>query len=387
VYAVSDRISIEELRHTVRTFAERELGPHADSIDRDDVFPRWIWPRLGELAVLGPTVPESDGGPGLGFLEHVVIVEEISRVSASVGMSYAAHSNLCVHNLWSNGTEQQRARWLPKLTTGEHVGALAMSEADAGSDVIGSMTCRAERVDGGWLANGSKMWITNGPEADVLVVYMRTAPAEGPSSSVTAFVVEREMAGFSVPQKMDKLGMRGSPTSEIVFDDCLIPEDHVLGEVHRGVRVLMSGLDSERLVLSCGPIGIMQAALDLVIPYVRERKQFGRPIGSFELMQGKLADMFVALESSRAYAYDVARRFDASPGDRHGAAAAASLLHSSERAVQVALEAIQSLGGAGYLNEVPAGRLLRDAKLYTIGAGTAEIRRMLIGRELTGKLG
>jgi len=313
-------------------------------------------------------------------------VEEISRASASIGMSYAAHSNLCVHNLWANGTQEQRERWLPKLLSGEHVGALAMSEADAGSDVIGSMSCRAERSDDGWIANGSKMWITNGPEADVLVVYMRTAPADQGSASVTAFVIERDMPGFGVSPKMDKFGMRGSPTSEIVFSECRIPDSHVLGEVDGGVRVLMSGLDSERLVLSGGPIGIMQAALDLVLPYVRERRQFGTPIGSFELMQGKIADMFVALESSRAYAYDVATRFDRAPGDRHAAAAAASLLLASEQAVQVALEAIQSLGGAGYLNEVPAGRLVRDAKLYTIGAGTAEIRRMLIGRELTGRL-
>lgn len=383
---MSDRISIDELRDTVRAFAERELAPHAEAIDRDDVFPRWLWPRLGELGVMGPTVPEADGGSGLGFLEHLVIVEEVSRASGSMGMSYAAHSNLCVHNLWANGTEQQRARWLPKLLTGEHVGALAMSEADAGSDVIGSMSCRAQRVGGGWVANGSKMWITNGPEADVLVVYMRTATAEDQRPSVTAFLVEPAMAGFSVSPKMDKLGMRGSPTAEIVFRDCEIPDDHVLGEPHRGVKVLMSGLDSERVVLSGGPIGIMQAALDLVLPYVRERRQFGVPIGSFELMQGKLADMYVALESSRAYAYDVAGRFDRDPGRRHSAAAAACLLAASERAVQVALEAIQSMGGAGYLNEVPAGRLVRDAKLYTIGAGTAEIRRMLIGRELTGKL-
>ena len=383
---MSDRISIDELRKTIRAFAERELAPHAEAIDRDDEFPRWLWPRLGDLGVMGPTVPEAEGGSGLGFLEHLVIVEEISRASASMGMSYAAHSNLCVHNLWANGTEAQRARWLPKLLTGEHVGALAMSEADAGSDVIGSMSCRGERVDGAWIANGSKMWITNGPEADVLVVYMRTTPEEEDSPAVTAFVVEKDMAGFSVSPKMDKLGMRGSPTAEIVFRDCEIPDDHVLGEAHRGVRVLMSGLDSERVVLSGGPVGIMQAALDLVLPYVRERRQFGAPIGSFELMQGKLADMFVALESSRAYAYDVARRFDRDRDRRHSAAAAACLLAASERAVQVALEAIQSMGGAGYLNEVPAGRLLRDAKLYTIGAGTAEIRRMLIGRELTGRL-
>ena len=383
---MNDRISIEELRDTVRTFAEKEIAPHAEQIDRDDAFPRWLWPRLGELGVLGPTVPDAEGGAGLGFLEHLVVVEEISRASASIGMSYAAHSNLCVHNLWANGSVEQRARWLPKLLSGEHVGALAMSEADAGSDVIGSMSCRAERSGDAWVANGSKMWITNGPEADVLVVYMRTASADRGSSSVTAFVIERDMAGFSVSPKMDKLGMRGSPTSEIVFTSCHIPEDHVLGEVGGGVGVLMSGLDSERLVLSGGPIGIMQAALDLVLPYVRERRQFGAAIGSFELMQGKLADMYVALESSRAYAYDVAARFDRAPDERHAAAAAASLLLASERAVQVALEAIQSLGGAGYLNEVPAGRLMRDAKLYTIGAGTAEIRRMLIGRELTGRL-
>jgi len=383
---MSERISVEELRDTVRTFADRELAPHADAIDRDDAFPRWLWPRLGELGVLGPTVAEADGGAGLGFLEHLVVVEEISRASASIGMSYAAHSNLCVHNLWANGTPTQRERWLPGLLSGEHVGALAMSEADAGSDVIGAMSCRAVRGDGGWVANGSKMWITNGPEADVLVVYMRTGDRAEGSSSVTAFVVERGMAGLSASPKMDKLGMRGSPTCEIVFSDCVIPDDHVLGEIGGGVRVLMSGLDSERLVLSGGPIGIMQAAMDLVLPYVRERRQFGKAIGSFELMQGKLADMFVALESSRAFAYDVARRFDREPQGRHGAAAAASLLAASEHAVQVALESIQSLGGAGYLNEMPSGRLLRDAKLYTIGAGTAEIRRMLIGRALTGRL-
>jgi isovaleryl-CoA dehydrogenase len=383
---MGERISVEELRDTVRTFADRVLAPHADDIDRDDVFPRWLWPRLGELGVLGPTVAEADGGAGLGFLEHLVVVEEISRASASMGMSYAAHSNLCVHNLWSNGTPAQRERWLPALLSGEHVGALAMSEADAGSDVIGAMSCRAARADGGWMANGAKMWITNGPEADVLVVYMRTGEPQDGSSSVTAFVVERGMPGFSASPKMDKLGMRGSPTCEIVFSECFIPDDHVLGEVGGGVRVLMSGLDSERLVLSGGPIGIMQAAMDLVVPYVRERRQFGRPIGAFELMQGKLADMFVALESSRAFAYDVARRFDREPARRHSAAAAACLLAASEHAVQVALESIQSLGGTGYLNEMPAGRLLRDAKLYTIGAGTAEIRRMLIGRELTGRL-
>lgn len=379
-------ITLDEVRDTMRSFAEHELAPKAEQIDRDDAFPRWLWPKLGELGVLGPTVAEADGGAGLGFRDHLVLVEEISRASAAVGMSYAAHSNLCVHNLWSHGTPGQRERWLPKLLTGEHVGALAMSEADAGSDVLGSMQCRAERIDGGWLANGSKMWITNAAEADVFVVYLRTGPPDPGSSSVTAFIVDRDAPGFSVSPKLDKLGMRGSPTCEIVFEGCEIADDQVLGEVDAGVGVLLSGLNSERLVLCGGPIGIMQAAMDLVLPYVRERRQFGKPIGSFELMQGKLADMFVALESSRSFAYDVAARFDDRPEDRHTAAAAAALLAASERAVEVSLEAIQSLGGAGYLNEVPAGRLLRDAKLYTIGAGTAEIRRMLIGRELTGRL-
>ena len=382
---MGDRIGLDELRDTVRAFADREVAPHAHEIDRDDAFPRWLWPRMGDLGVLGPTVAEGDGGAGIGFLEHLVVVEELSRASASVGMSYAAHSNLCVHNLWANGTPEQHARWLPRLLSGEHVGALAMSEADAGSDVIGSMSCRAEPVAGGWLANGSKMWITNGPEADVLIVYMRTSPIDQ-ERSVTAFVIERGMDGFRSSPKMDKLGMRGSPTSEIVFSDCHIPEDQVLGEVGGGAGVLMSGLDSERLVLAGGPLGIMQAAMDLVLPYVRERRQFGKPIGSFELMQGKLADMYVSLESARAYAYDVAVRFDREPDRRWSAACAGALLYGSERAVQVALEAIQSLGGAGYLSEVPAGRLVRDAKLYTIGAGTAEIRRMLIGRALTGRL-
>jgi isovaleryl-CoA dehydrogenase len=383
----SERIPIEELRRTIRGFVDRELAPRADAIDREDSFPRWLWPKLGELGILAPTVPEADGGGGLGFLEHLVCVEELSRGSASVGLSYAAHSNLCVHNLWSHATGEQRSRWLPGLISGEQVGALAMSEADAGSDVLGSMRCRAERVAGGWRANGTKMWITNGPDADVLLVYLRTSdPAEGRTPGITAFVVERGMEGFSTSPKLEKLGMRGSSTCELVFDDCLIPDDRVLGEPDQGVRVLMRGLDSERLVLSGGPIGIMQAAMDLVLPYVRERHQFGHPIGSFQLMQGKLADMFVALESSRAFAYRVAEAFD--PTDRHRSAASAAgcLLFASERAVEVALEAIQALGGSGYLEESPAGRLLRDAKLYTIGAGTNEIRRMLIGRALTGKL-
>ena len=379
----TDGIALEELRHAVRAFAEREIAPLAAEIDASDAFPRQVWPMLGALGVLGPTVAPEDGGAGLGFLEHLVIMEEVSRASASVGLSYGAHSNLCVHNLWTNGTAEQRARWLPALLSGQHVGALAMSEAEAGSDVLGSMRCAARRVDGGWVANGSKMWITNGPEADVIVVYMRTEDAGG-ASPITAFVVERELRGFRTAQHLDKLGMRGSGTCELVFEDCVIPDDHVLGRPGDGVRVLMSGLDTERLVLCGGPIGIMQAALDLVLPYVRERRQFGVPIGSFELMQGKLADMYVALESSRSFAYRVAAAFDADPAARRSVEAAASLLHASERAVDVALEAIQALGGAGYLNESGAGRLLRDAKLYTIGAGTNEIRRMLIGRGLTG---
>jgi isovaleryl-CoA dehydrogenase len=362
------------------------VAPLAGEIDASDTFPRPLWPALGDLGVLGPTVAEADGGPGLGFLEHLVIVEELSRASASVGLSYAAHSNLCVHNLWTNGSEEQRRRWLPALLSGEHVGALAMSEPDAGSDVLGSMRCSARRVDGGWVASGSKMWITNGPQADVLVVYMRTDEVDGPSH-ITAFVVESGMEGFTTAQHLDKLGMRGSGTCELLFQDCRIPDDHVLGRPGDGVRILMSGLDTERLVLCGGPIGIMQAALDVVLPYVRERRQFGKPIGTFELMQGKVADMYVALESSRAFAYRVAAAFDANRDVRRSAEAAACLLHASERAVDVALEAIQALGGAGYLNESGAGRLLRDAKLYTIGAGTNEIRRVLIGRELIGRLG
>ncbi|MFL5790130.1 MAG: acyl-CoA dehydrogenase family protein [Actinomycetota bacterium] len=376
-------IALEELRDAVRTFAEREIAPLAASIDATDTFPRDLWPKLGDLGVLGPTVAPDDGGAGLGFLAHLVIMEEISRASASVGLSYGAHSNLCVHNLWTNGSVEQRARWLPRLLSGEHLGALAMSEADAGSDVLGSMRCTARRADGGWVANGSKMWITNGPEADVLVVYMRTEDAGG-ASPITAFVIERGMDGFRTAQHLDKLGMRGSGTCELLFEDCPIPDANVLGAPGDGVRVLMSGLDTERLVLCGGPIGIMQAAMDLVLPYVRERRQFGAPIGSFELMQGKLADMYVALESSRGLAYRTAGSFDADPGVRRSIDAAAALLHASERAVEVALEAIQALGGAGYLNESGAGRLLRDAKLYTIGAGTNEIRRMLIGRGLTG---
>ena len=325
---MGDRIGIDELRDTVRAFADREVAPHAHEIDRDDAFPRWLWPRMGDLGVLADRGRRRRGA-GLGF-EHLVVVEELSRASASVGMSYAAHSNLCVHNLWVNGTPEQHARWLPRLLSGEHVGALAMSEADAGSDVIGSMSCRAEPAAGGGSRTARRCGSRTVLEADVLIVYMRTAPIDR-DRSVTAFVIERGMDGFRASTKMDKLGMRGSSTSEIVFSDCHIPEDHVLGEVGGGTGVLMSGLDSERLVLAGGPLGIMQAAMDLVLPYVRERRQFGKPIGSFELMQGKLADMYVSLESARAYAYDVAARFDRDPDRRWSAACAGALLYGSER--------------------------------------------------------
>jgi isovaleryl-CoA dehydrogenase len=316
----------------------------------------------------------------MGYLAHLVAMEEISRASGAIGLSYGAHSNLCVNNLHANGNDAQRAKYLPKLCSGEFKGALAMSEPGAGSDVVGSMSCRAELKGGVWVANGNKMWITNGPEADVLIVYMRTASRELGSKCMTAFIVEKGMQGFSTAQKLDKLGMRGSNTCELVFENCEIPQENVLGEVNNGVKVLMSGLNTERLVLSGGPIGLMQAALDIALPYVRERRQFGQAIGTFELMQAKIADMYTALQSSRAFAYQVARDYDA--GHKSRIDAASCLLHSSDAAVQVALEAIQSLGGNGYINEYPTGRILRDAKLYAIGAGTNEIRRMLIGREL-----
>jgi isovaleryl-CoA dehydrogenase len=372
----------DALRDTVKRLADAELAPRAAEIDRSNEFPAGMWAKLGKLGLLGMTVPEEYGGTGLGYLAHVVAMEEISRGSASVGLSYGAHSNLCVNNLFLNGTESQKRRFLPKLCTGEFVGALAMSEPGAGSDVVGSMACRAERKGDRWIANGSKMWITNGPDAHVLIVYMRTAPREQGSRAMTAFLVEKGMKGFSTAQKLDKLGMRGSNTCELVFADCEIPAENVLGEVNGGSRVLMKGLDTERCVLSGGPLGIMQAAMDLVIPYVHERKQFGQPIGTFELMQGKLADMYVKLQSSRAFSYRVAQALDQGRGRAARKDAAACLLLASENAVQVALEAIQALGGNGYINDFPAGRLLRDAKLYDIGAGTNEIRRMLIGREL-----
>ncbi len=369
---------LQELQQHVRRFASERIAPRAAEIDRSNDFPRDLWPEMGEMGLMGLTVPARWGGADLGYLAHVVAMEEISRASGSVGLSYGAHSNLCVNQIRLNGTDAQRDRYLPKLVNGEHVGALAMSEAGSGSDVV-SMKLRAELRGDRFVLNGTKMWITNGPDADVLVVYAKTDPDAGPRG-ITAFLVERGFAGFSTSPKLDKLGMRGSSTCELVFKDCEVPAHNVLGQLNGGVRVLMRGLDYERVVLSGGPLGLMQAALDTVLPYVRERKQFGVAIGTFELMQAKLADMYTDLAASRAYVYDVAAACDAGRVTR--ADAAGCILFSAERATKVALEAIQALGGNGYINDYPTGRLLRDAKLYEIGAGTQEIRRMLIGREL-----
>ncbi len=375
----------DALRDTIKRLCDDELAPRAAQIDHDNTFPMDMWKKFGDMGLLGVSVPEEFGGTGMGYVAHTVAMEEISRASGSVGLAYGAHSNLCVNNLYLNGNDAQRTKYLPKLCSGEHVGALAMSEPGAGSDVVGSMACRAEKKGDRWIANGNKMWITNGPHADTLIVYMRTAPKEMGSKAMTAFIIEKGFKGFRTAQKLDKLGMRGSDTCELVFEDCEIPEENVLGQVNAGTTVLMKGLDTERTVLSAGPIGIMQAAMDVVLPYIHERKQFGQAIGTFGLMQGKVADMYVALQTSRAFTYKVAQMLDQGRGRAARKDAAACILYASESAVKVTLEAIQCLGGNGYINEYPTGRLFRDAKLYDIGAGTNEIRRMLIGRELFGE--
>jgi isovaleryl-CoA dehydrogenase len=372
---------IDMLRDTTKNFAQDKIAPRADEIDRSNTFPRDLWPQLGSLGLLGITVEEKWGGAGMGYLAHCVAMEEVSRASASVGLSYGAHSNLCVNQIRRNGNDAQRRKYLPKLISGEHLGALAMSEPGAGSDVV-SMRTRADKKGDRYVLNGTKFWITNGPDAETLVVYAKTDPAAG-ARGITAFLIEKGMKGFSTAQKLDKLGMRGSDTGELIFEDCEVPAENVLGAVGGGVNVLMSGLDYERVVLAAGPLGIMQACLDLVLPYVHERKQFGQPIGGFQIMQAKLADMYVAMNAAKAYVYTVARACDEGRTTREDAAGA--ILYAAERATWCALEAIQCLGGNGYINDFPAGRLLRDAKLYEIGAGTSEIRRMLIGREIFEK--
>ncbi|MEL6824609.1 MAG: isovaleryl-CoA dehydrogenase [Pseudomonadota bacterium] len=371
------------IRDSVQGFAQNEIAPLAAEIDRTDVFPRQLLPKMGALGLLGITVEEEWGGTGLGYLEHVVAMEEISRASASVGLSYGAHSNLCVNQLRRWGSDNQKSRYLEKLVTGEHLGALAMSESGAGSDVVG-MKLRAEKKGDRYVLNGSKMWITNSPDADTLIVYAKTEP-EQKSRGITAFIIERDFKGFSVAQKLDKLGMRGSETGELVFEDCEVPEENIMGPLNGGVEVLMSGLDYERAVLSAGPTGIMQACMDVVVPYVHDRKQFGKSIGEFQLVQGKLADMYVQMNAAKAYVYAVAKACDRGETTRKDAAGA--ILYAAETATKLALDAIQLLGGNGYINEYPTGRLLRDAKLYEIGAGTSEIRRFLIGRELFGETG
>jgi isovaleryl-CoA dehydrogenase len=380
-FALGD--TVDMLRDQVAGFAAAEIAPRAAEIDRSNSFPMDLWPKLGALGLLGITVEEEQGGAGMGYLEHVVAMEEISRASASVGLSYGAHSNLCVNQLRRNGNAAQRAKYLPRLISGEHVGALAMSEPGAGSDVV-SMRTRAEWRGGRYVLNGAKMWITNGPDADVLVVYAKTDASAGPRG-ISTFIVEKGMKGFTTSPKLDKLGMRGSNTCELVFVDCEIPAENLLGGANEGVRVLMSGLDYERAVLAGGPLGIMQACLDVVLPYIHQRHQFGQPIGEFQLMQGKIADMYTVMNAARAYVYAVAKACDRGRTTRKDAAGA--ILFAAEKATWMALEAIQSLGGNGYINDFPTGRLLRDAKLYEIGAGTSEIRRMLIGRELFNETG
>jgi isovaleryl-CoA dehydrogenase len=370
--------TIDMLRETVAAFARDEIAPRAAEIDATNTFPVDLWPKLGALGLHGITVPEADGGAGLGYLAHCVVVEEISRASASVGLSYGAHTNLCINQIARWGTPEQKARYLPGLIAGAHVGSLAMSEPGAGSDVV-SMKLRAEKRNDRFILNGTKFWITNGPHAETLVVYAKTDPAAGPKG-ITAFIIEKGMAGFSTAQKLDKLGMRGSDTCELVFEDCEVPFKNILGQEGRGVQVLMSGLDYERVVLAAGPLGIMAACLDVVLPYVHDRQQFGQPIGTFQLMQGKLADMYTSFSACRAYVYAVAQACDRGETTRKDAAGC--ILYAAEKATQMALDAIQCLGGNGYINDYPTGRLLRDAKLYEIGAGTSEIRRFLIGREL-----
>lgn len=372
----------KELRHMVRSFAQAELAPIAAQVDKDNAFPMPMWKRFGDMGFLGPTVPEKYGGLGLGYLEHIIIMEELSRASGSVALSYGAHSNLCVNQIKLNGTEEQKEKYLPKLISGDHIGALAMSEHTSGSDVV-SMRLHAEKKGDYFVLNGTKMWITNGPDANTLVVYAKTDPGAG-SKGITAFLIEREFEGFTNGPKLDKLGMRGSNTAELIFDNCKVPASQILGKEGKGVNVLMSGLDAERLVLSAGPIGLMQAALDEAFPYMAQRKQFGQPIGDFQLMQGKLADMYVATQATRSYVYNVARAADQGKISRKDCAGV--ILYAAENATKVALDAIQTLGGNGYINDFQTGRIMRDAKLYEIGAGTSEIRRYLIGREMMGEL-